>query len=109
MVTGFGWVGVGFFRSCPPGLDPWNDLDGLLALMAALDIVISARTANCAFAAAVGVPTIRLAQGFMYLMDGRDYYFPNCMPMLHRDEVFDGQRVGQRAYQKLLDLLPTAH
>jgi tetratricopeptide (TPR) repeat protein len=102
-------VAAGLTLRRPPGLDPWNDLDGLLALMAALDIVISARTANCAFAAAVGVPTIRLAQGFMYLMDGRDYYFPNCMPMLHRDEVFDGQRVGQRAYQKLLDLLPTAH
>lgn len=89
----------------PPGLDPWNDLEGLVALMAALDVVISARTANCAFAAAVGVPTIRLAQGFMQLRDDRDYFFANCVPVLGRNERFNGPRVGALAHQMLIDML----
>lgn len=89
----------------PPELDIWDDLDGLSALLAALDVVVAARTANFAFAAAVGVPTIRLAQSFMHISDGREFFFPNAFPMFDRREAFDGPEAGCRAAAKLSDII----
>lgn len=45
-----------------PDLDLKNDLEGVCALMATLDVVVSVGTAVCVMSAATGVPTIRLAQ-----------------------------------------------
>ena len=91
----------------PPGLDLWNDLDGLAALMRALDVVVAGRTANCAFAGAVGTPTIRLAQSFLYLSNGRDYFFPTTRPVFDRDEAFDGAEAGRRAAAALAEFVAT--
>lgn len=92
----------------PPDLDIWDDLENLTALMQALDAVVAARTANCAFAGAVGTPTVRLAQAFLYLSNGRDFFFPNVYPVFDREEAFDGPEAGRRAAAKLADLLASA-
>lgn len=89
----------------PPGLDIWDGLDDLCALMQALDVVVAARTANCAFAGAVGTPTIRLAQGFMHVSNGREFFFPNVYPVFDRHEVFDGAEAGRRAAAMLARLI----
>jgi len=91
----------------PPGLDIWDGLDDLCAMMRALDIVVAARTANCAFAGAVGTPTIRLAQGFLYISSGREFFFPNVYPVFDRGERFDGPEAGRRAAAMLARLLST--
>lgn len=88
---------TGIELSVPPGLDIWDGLDDLAALMRALDVVVAARTANCAFAGAVGTPTIRLAQGFLHVSNGREFFFPNVYPVFDRDERFDGPEAGRRA------------
>lgn len=92
----------------PPDLDVWDDLESLTALMSSLDAVVSARTANCAFAGAVGTPTVRLAQGFLYVSNGREFFFPNVYPVFDRDEAFDGPEAGRRAAAKLAELLAAA-
>ncbi len=89
----------------PPGLDVWEDIDGLAALMAALDAVVAARTANYAFAAAVGVPTIRLAQSFMHIAEARDFFFPNARAVLDRLAPFDGPAAGRNAATLLAEVL----
>ncbi|MDF1793202.1 MAG: hypothetical protein P1U88_14895 [Thalassobaculaceae bacterium] len=99
-------TGVEMIR--PPGLDIWENLDDLSALMRALDAVVSARTANCAFAGAVGTPTVRLAQGFLYVSNGREFFFPNVHPVFDRDEAFDGPEAGRRAAAMLARLVAPA-
>jgi tetratricopeptide (TPR) repeat protein len=47
----------------PPGLDQRNDLDGVMALMAGLDLVVTAPTTVSALAGAVGAPTWQLIRG----------------------------------------------
>jgi len=47
----------------PPALDQHDDLDGVVALMQRLDLVISAPTAVSILAGAVGVPTWQLTRG----------------------------------------------
>jgi Flp pilus assembly protein TadD len=47
-------------------LDQFSDLDGVCALIAALDGVVSVATAVCQFAGAVGVPTIGMYQAYPY-------------------------------------------
>lgn len=79
------------------GIDLWDDIDGLLALLAALDVVVAARTANCAFAAAVGTPTIRVAQSFNRISDGRDFFFANVWPTLPRDRPFAAGPAAEEA------------
>lgn len=83
------------------GIDLWNDIDDLLALLAALDLVVAARTANCAFSAAVGTPTIRVAQSFNRISDGRDFFFSNVWPTLPRDRKFDARRAAEGAARLL--------
>ncbi len=92
----------------PPELDIWNGLDDLAALMRSLDVVVAARTANCAFAGAVGIPTIRLAQSFLYLSDKRGFFFPNVYPVFDRHERFDGPEAGRRAAAMLARLIGAA-
>ena len=99
---------TGVRLAVPPDLDIWDGLDDLAALMQALDVVIAARTANCAFAGAVGTPTIRLAQSFMYVSNGREFFFPNVYPVLDRDERFDGPEAGRRAAAMLAKLVSPA-
>lgn len=96
-------TGVDLVR--PPDLDVWDDLDDLSALMKALDVVVAARTANCAFAGAVGTPTIRLAQSFLYVSDKREFFFPNVWPVFDRAERFDGPEAGRRAAAMLARLI----
>lgn len=73
--------------------------------MQALDVVVAARTVNCAFAGAVGTPTIRLAQGFMHVSNGREFFFPNVYPVFDRHEAFDGAEAGRRAAAMLARLI----
>lgn len=47
----------------PPGLDRRDDLDGVAALIAALDGVVSAETAVLALAGAIGAPTVGFGLG----------------------------------------------
>lgn len=93
---------------CLDGVDLWNDIDELMALLAAFDVVVAARTANCAFAAAVGTPTIRMAQSFNRIADGRDFFFANMVPALAKAEPFDAQRAGLGGARLLAEWLRTA-
>lgn len=99
---------TGVAMAVPPGLDLWDDLEDLTALIRALDVVVAARTANCAFAGAVGTPTIRLAQGFLHVSNGREFFFPNVYPVFERDERFDGGEAGRRAAAMLATLTGAA-
>ena len=47
----------------PPALDQFDDLDGVAALMAGLDLVVTAPTAVASLAAALGRPTLRVLRG----------------------------------------------
>jgi len=53
------------------GIDMFNDLDDVAALMGALDLVISAPTAVSVLAAALGVPTWQLHHGTDWQMHGQ--------------------------------------
>lgn len=55
----------------PPGLDQFDDLDGVAALMDGLDLVISAPTAVVALAGALGRPTLRVMRGCDWSLFGR--------------------------------------
>jgi tetratricopeptide (TPR) repeat protein len=55
----------------PPGIDMFNDLDEVAALMRALDLVISAPTAVSVLSAALGVPTWQLHHGTDWQMHGQ--------------------------------------
>lgn len=70
----------------PEDLDQIEDLDGVAALMAALDVVVSTATSVCVLAAAVGCETIRLAPSFYNILDDRDLFFANVTPTIHKDE-----------------------
>lgn len=84
-----------------PGLDAWNDVDSLMALMASLDVVVAARTASCAFAGAIGATTIRVAQSFYRITNDRDLFFANVIPVLDRFAPFDA-KAGAMAAARLL-------
>lgn len=56
----------------PPGLDRHDDLDGVAALIVALDWVVSADTAVLALAGAVGAPTVGFGLGPGWVMLGQD-------------------------------------
>lgn len=87
--------GIDLWR--PTDLDQREDLDGVAALIAALDGVISTATSVCVLAAAVGCPTIRLASSFYSILDDRDFFFANVMPALRRDEAMDITVAVERA------------
>jgi tetratricopeptide (TPR) repeat protein len=55
----------------PPGLDQFDDLDGVAALMAGLDLVVSAPTAVASLAGALGVTTLRVMRGCDWSLFGR--------------------------------------
>jgi Flp pilus assembly protein TadD len=57
-------------------LDQFTDLDGVCALIAALDGVVSVATAVCQFAGAVGVPTIGMYQAYPYTALSNKTYIP---------------------------------
>lgn len=85
----------------PAGLDAWSDIDSLMALMASLDVVVAARTASCAFAGAIGAPTIRVAQSFYRITNDRDLFFANMIPCLDRLAPFEA-RAGAQVAARLL-------
>ena len=55
----------------PPGLDQFDDLDGVAALLSGLDLVISAPTAVAALSGALGCPTLRVLRGCDWSLLGR--------------------------------------
>lgn len=55
----------------PPGLDQFDDLDGVAALLDGLDLVISAPTAVAALSGALGRPTLRVMRGCDWSLLGR--------------------------------------
>jgi Flp pilus assembly protein TadD len=64
----------------PQGIDQKNELDRAAALMAALDVVISAPTAVACLAAATGTRTLKLLYGLSWTALGQDYepFTPAC-------------------------------
>ncbi|MDF1793201.1 MAG: hypothetical protein P1U88_14890 [Thalassobaculaceae bacterium] len=93
--------GIDIWR--PRDLDQREDLDGVAALIAALDGAVSTATSVCVLAAAVGCQTIRLAPSLYNITDGRDFFFANMTPTLRRDEPMDVSVAIARA----ADLLAT--
>jgi len=73
----------------PEDLDQMEDLDGVAALISALDVVVSTATSVCVLAAALGRPTIRLAPSFYSILDDRDFFFPTLVPTIRRHETID--------------------
>src|SRR3546814_13352640 len=64
----------------PEDLDQMNDLDRAAALIYALDAVVSAPTAVCMAAAALGVATLRVAPSTCLIGRSRDPFFPTMRP-----------------------------
>lgn len=93
--------GIDLWR--PEDLDQREDLDGVAALISALDGVVSTATSVCVLAAAVGSPTIRLASSFYSILDDCDFFFANVTPTLRRGEAMDITLAVERA----ADLLRT--
>ena len=87
--------GIAVWR--PHDLDQLEDLDGVAALIAALDGVVSAATSVCVLAAAVGCPTIRLGHAFYSILDDRDLFFASVTPTLRRSEKMDIRLALERA------------
>jgi hypothetical protein len=85
------------------GIDLWNDIDDMMALISALDVVVAARTANCAFAAAVGTPTIRMAQSYNRICDGRDFFFANMQPALSNEAPLDPHSAAEAGARLLAE------
>ncbi|WP_038015126.1 tetratricopeptide repeat protein [Thalassobaculum salexigens] len=71
-------LGTGTEIVLPPDLDRHDDQEGVAALMAALDLVVSADTAVLALAGALGVPAVgfSLHPGWVALGQGRQPWFP---------------------------------
>lgn len=89
----------------PDGLDQMDDLDGTAALIAALDTVVSAPTAVCMMAAAVGVPTYRVGHTTYSIGRTRDHFFPNLRPLASWGEPLDLAKALTRAAEILPDAL----
>lgn len=72
----------------PPGLDRRNDLDGVAALIAALDVTIAAETAVLALAGAVGAPAIGfgLTPGWTNLGRERSPWHPSTTGLYRRPD-----------------------
>ncbi|MFX4221453.1 MAG: hypothetical protein ACMVO3_10980 [Thalassobaculum sp.] len=96
--------GIDLWR--PADLDQREDLDGVAALISAMDLVISTATSVCVLAAAVGCPTIRLAPSFYSILDDRDLFFASLTPTLRRDEPMDISVAVARAVGLLQDRRP---
>jgi len=64
----------------PPVLDQKNEIDRTIALMANLDIVVSAPTAVAAMSAGVGTPTIKMIYDRIWTALGQSYepFAPAC-------------------------------
>jgi len=64
----------------PEMLDQKNELDRTCAMLAALDVVISAPTAVSWLAAGAGVPTLKLLYGPVWTAMGRNHepFAPAC-------------------------------
>lgn len=86
----------------PEDLDQRTDLDGVAALMAALDVVVSTATSVCVLAAAIGRPTLRLAPSFYSISDDRDFFFPTMIPTARRTETLDLTVAIARAAEMLV-------
>lgn len=79
--------GIDIWR--PTELDQREDLDGVAALISALDLVVSTATSVCVLAAAVGCSTIRLAPSFYSILDDHDLFFADLTPTMRRNEPMD--------------------
>ncbi|HEX4028292.1 MAG TPA: tetratricopeptide repeat protein [Rhizomicrobium sp.] len=80
----------------PQGIDQKNELDRTAALMAALNLVVSAPTAVACLAAAVGTRTLKLLYSLSWTAMGRDHepFLPSCQCVMPRRagdwaDVFD--------------------
>jgi Flp pilus assembly protein TadD len=70
----------------PQGIDQKKELDRACALMAALDVVISAPTAVAWLSAGAGVRTLKVLYGLSWTALGRDYepFAPSCQCVMPR-------------------------
>lgn len=90
----------------PPGLDRRDDLDGVAALIAALDIVVSAETAVLALAGAVGAPTVGfgLGRGWVALGQSRSPWYPTVTG-LHRRPGEDWEPLMKRVADRTAETI----
>ena len=79
----------------PPGLDLTNDLEGVTALCAALDLVIGPPTATTNLAAAAGVPTWMICANPAWITLGTDRYpwYPRARAFTPGGEADWGRRM----------------
>lgn len=91
----------------PPGLDQLDDLDGTAALIAALDAVVSAPTSVCMASAALGVRTLRIAQGTYAIGGERDHFFPAMQPLSPGGRPLDLTAALRRAAELVAELAAT--
>jgi tetratricopeptide (TPR) repeat protein len=91
-------------------LDQFNDLDGVCALIAALDGVVSVATAVCQFAGALGVPTIGMYQAYPYtaLSHKTRIPFQPSVRIAAPDAFADWPVTIARARDLLAEMLPRA-
>jgi hypothetical protein len=95
-----------------PGADNRNDIDGLAARMAALDLVISVGNANVHLAGALGVPAWSLLPahgGWRWLAGRNDSLWYASVRLFRQSRSGDWDGLFVRVRQELLDrLLRTA-
>lgn len=82
-------LGMGTTIAFPPDLDRRDDQDGVAALMAALDLVVSADTAVAALAGALRVPAVgfSLHRGWVGLGRDRHPWFPETRRVYRAPEM----------------------
>ncbi|WP_420566479.1 hypothetical protein [Thalassobaculum sp.] len=85
----------------PEDLDQMEDLDGVAALISALDGVVSTATSVCVLSGALGCPTIRLDSSFYSILDGRDFFFADIKPTMRRGERMNISLAIERAAELL--------
>ncbi|HEX2761342.1 MAG TPA: hypothetical protein VHM27_12545, partial [Rhizomicrobium sp.] len=89
----------------PEKLDQKNELDRTCAMLAALDVVISAPTAVSWLAAGAGVPTLKLLAGPVWTAMGQNYepFAPSCI-CLSADRIGNWADVFRQASAVLTKL-----
>ncbi|MEI6414957.1 MAG: protein arginine N-methyltransferase, partial [Pseudomonadota bacterium] len=89
----------------PPGLDLCNDIDGVAAMITALDLVIGAGTVVTVLAGALGVPTWRYASAPAWIQLGTDHlpWMPSVKLFIKNHPETDWEPMLIRISQALAD------
>jgi tetratricopeptide (TPR) repeat protein len=91
-----------------PGLDPSDDLDGLAAMTAALDLVLSVANATAHLAGAVGAPgwvLVPAQAGWRWLAEGDDTPWYPSLRLIRQGRDESWRAVADRVAAELADRL----